>query len=145
MGYATIETPLGLHRARSFLAMTWLNFLFLGSLFCGLGVGLGAFGAHALKNSLSAYALDVFETAVKYQMYHGLALLAVAFVSSRMEVFPVKLAGILFTLGIIVFSGSLYVLALTGVRWLGAITPIGGVCFLVAWISLAYAALAYRG
>ncbi len=124
--------------------MSWLNFILWGSVFCGLGVGFGAFGAHALKDSLSEYAMGIFDTAVKYQMYHGLALLAVGFVSSRMGVFPVKLAGILFSVGIIFFSGSLYILAISGIRWLGAITPIGGLCFIAGWISLAYSVVAYR-
>ena len=110
--------------------MNWTHFIFLGALFSGLGVGLGAFGAHALKNTLSEYALGVFETGVRYQMYHGLALLAVGFVASRVETTAVKASGIAFAVGILIFSGSLYTLALSGQKWWGAITLLAASAFL---------------
>lgn len=102
-----------------------------------LAVTLGAFGAHGLESLLSPELLGTFSTAVEYHMYHSLALLGTAVLAFQ---FPeeklVRIAGNLFLLGILFFCGSLYVLALSGVTWLGAITPIGGVFFLAAWASL---------
>jgi uncharacterized membrane protein YgdD (TMEM256/DUF423 family) len=106
-----------------------------------LAVGLGAFGAHALKSKLDADMLAVFETAARYQMYHALALFAVAWTVRRWPESPAALAGWCFVAGILVFSGSLYALALSGTRWLGAITPLGGLAFLAGWAILAWAAL----
>ncbi len=100
--------------------------------FCG--VALGAFGAHALRERLSPELLAVFETAVRYQMFHALALLGVALLAPRASV-----AGWLFVAGTVLFSGSLYGLALSGSRWLGAVTPVGGLCFLAGWAALAWA------
>jgi uncharacterized membrane protein YgdD (TMEM256/DUF423 family) len=119
------------------------TFLLFGSLAGFLGVGLGAFGAHGLKTRLSAEMLAVFETGVRYQMYHALALLVVSAAighlgSARLLVS----AGWLFVAGIALFSGSLYVLALTGVTTLGAITPFGGLAFLGGWACLALFAAA---
>jgi len=114
---------------------------FLGSLFAGLGVALGAFAAHGLRNSLSANDLTTFEVGVRYQMYHAFALLAAAWAAARWEGGAVVTAGWFFVAGIVLFSGSLYLLVLTGPRWLGAITPIGGVAFLVGWALLAWTAL----
>lgn len=114
--------------------------MFIGALMGFVGVGLGAFGAHGLRGRLSPDMLAIFETGVRYQMYHALALLAAAALLSRSDGRAVLVAGWSFTAGILVFSGSLYALALTGVTTLGAITPIGGVAFLVGWIALAYAA-----
>jgi uncharacterized membrane protein YgdD (TMEM256/DUF423 family) len=119
------------------------TFLLLGSLAGFLGVGLGAFGAHGLKTRLSAEMLAVFETGVRYQMYHALALLVVSAAvghlgSARLLVS----AGWLFVAGIVLFSGSLYVLALTGITTLGAITPLGGLAFLAGWACLALFAAA---
>ena len=117
------------------------RFLALGSLFAFLAVAAGAFGAHALRSRLSAESLGIFETAARYQMYHALALLAVAWVT---DTTPGRLgiaAGWLFAVGIVIFSGSLYLLAITGVRWLGAITPFGGVAFLAGWLCLAVQAM----
>lgn len=114
--------------------------MFIGALMGFVGVGLGAFGAHGLRGRLSPDMLAVFETGVRYQMYHALALLVTAAVLSRAEGRAMLVAGWSFTAGILIFSGSLYALALTGVTTLGAITPIGGVAFLVGWIALAYAA-----
>ncbi len=97
----------------------------------------GAFGAHALRARLDPSALAIFETAARYQMYHALALLAVAWAMSRWPSSMLHAAGWLFLAGIVLFSGSLYALALTGVRGLGAITPLGGVAFLAGWLCLA--------
>jgi uncharacterized membrane protein YgdD (TMEM256/DUF423 family) len=112
--------------------------LVVGSLLAGLAVAAGAFGAHGLKTRLPADMLLVFETAVRYQMYHALGLLAVAYVSDRWPGGSVHGAGWLMLAGIILFSGSLYALCLTGVRALGAITPLGGLCFLSGWALLAW-------
>lgn len=116
-------------------------FLVLGALSGGVAVALGAFGAHGLKARLAADLLATFETGVRYQMYHALALLAVAWAVARWSgsALPVA-AGWLFVAGTVLFSFSLYALALTGVRWLGAITPLGGVAFVAGWLCLALAA-----
>lgn len=111
-------------------------FAISAALFGFLGVALGAFGAHALKDKLDPYLLDVFEVGVRYQMYHALALLAVAWAASRAPGLAVQVAGWGFVIGTLIFSGSLYILALSGIRWLGAITPIGGVALLVGWAAL---------
>ncbi|MGE0448052.1 MAG: DUF423 domain-containing protein [Vicinamibacterales bacterium] len=116
------------------------TFMFIGALFAFVGVGLGAFGAHGLRGRLSAEMLAIFETAVRYQMYHALALLLTAAATTRLEGRAVIVAGWSFTAGILIFSGSLYALALTGVTTLGAVTPIGGVAFLAGWIALMVAA-----
>ena len=115
-------------------------FVTLGAVSGLIGVGAGAFGAHALRARMSPAVLAVFETAARYQMYHALALLGAAWVVSRWPGGLATAAGWLFLTGTIVFSGSLYALALTGVRWLGAVTPLGGLCFLVGWVCLALAA-----
>jgi uncharacterized membrane protein YgdD (TMEM256/DUF423 family) len=115
------------------------TFWVLGCAFGFLGVAAGAFGAHALRARVPADLLAVFETGARYQMYHALALLAVAAVASRAPTTAASAAGWLFTAGIVLFSGSLYLLALTGTRWLGAVTPFGGLCFLAGWIALALA------
>lgn len=103
-----------------------------------LAVGAGAFGAHALRDRLSAELLVVFETAARYQMYHALALLAVAWSYARWETPAIAWAGWLFVFGTLLFCGSLYVLSLTDARWWGAITPFGGVAFLAGWGLLAW-------
>jgi uncharacterized membrane protein YgdD (TMEM256/DUF423 family) len=108
----------------------------LGAVSAFLGVALGAFGAHALKSRLSSEALAIFETGVRYQMFHALALLVVA---ARLPDPRGSIAGWLFVAGTVLFSGSLYALALTGIRGLGAITPVGGLCFLAGWALLALA------
>ena len=107
-----------------------------------LAVALGAFAAHALKARLEPQALAIFEVAVRYQMYHALLLCLIGMLPLSPTV---RWAGVLSVLGTVLFSGSLYVLALSGVRWLGAITPLGGLCFLGAWLAVAVAAyrLAY--
>lgn len=106
--------------------------------FCAmLAVAFGAFGAHALKGRLDTYALGVFETAVQYHFMHSLALLAVGILAlSQPHTVLLKSAGWLFLVGIVVFSGSLYCLSLTGIKWLGAITPLGGLCFIAGWACL---------
>lgn len=106
-----------------------------------MAVGFGAFGAHGLRGRISPEMLSVFEIGVRYQMYHALAILLVAALSGRIEGRLLPAAGWAFTAGIAVFSGSLYVLALTGITTLGAVTPIGGVAFLVGWVCLILAAL----
>lgn len=114
--------------------------MFIGALMALVGVGLGAFGAHGLRGRLSPEMLAIFETGVRYQMYHALALLATAALMARVEGRAMLVAGWSFTAGILIFSGSLYALAFTGVTILGAITPIGGVAFLIGWAALAIAA-----
>jgi uncharacterized membrane protein YgdD (TMEM256/DUF423 family) len=111
-------------------------FFGLGALSAMLAVGAGAFGAHALRARISAEHLAIFETGARYQIYHALALLAVAWAVSRWPGSLPVFAGWLFVLGSIFFSGSLYLLALTGVRWWGAVTPIGGLAFLGGWVCL---------
>src|SRR4051794_19289408 len=113
----------------------------IGAVLGGLGVIAGAFGAHGLEGKLDSRGLEVFETAAKYQMYHAPALLAVGLLMllGRGGA-SVNLAGWSFLLGTLIFSGTLYALALTGIRWLGAITPIGGLALIVGWFALAVAA-----
>jgi uncharacterized membrane protein YgdD (TMEM256/DUF423 family) len=113
-------------------------FFLLGSASAGLAVALGAFGAHALKARLSPEMLAVYETGVRYQLTHALALLAVAWAVTRWPGPAVTASGWLFVVGTLLFSGSLYALALTGVRGLGAVTPIGGVAWLVGWGCLTW-------
>lgn len=109
-------------------------FLMAGSIFCMLSVMLGAFAAHGLKSRLSEYSLGVFKTAAEYQMVHGLALIAVAILIK----WGINLSwvGGFFITGTLLFSGSLYLLALTGMKWLGPITPLGGLCFIIGWIVI---------
>ena len=116
------------------------TFLLVGALGGFIAVALGAFGAHALRGRLSPEMLAAFETGVRYQMYHVLTLLLVAAIIPRFGGWLVVSAGWLFVAGIVLFSGSLYLLALTGVTTLGAITPIGGLALLLGWAALAVAA-----
>jgi uncharacterized membrane protein YgdD (TMEM256/DUF423 family) len=116
-------------------------FLLLGAVYGLLGVAFGAFGAHALRARLTPELLAVYHTGVEYQFYHALALLAVGLLALQRGVAPLPLAGWCFALGVPLFSGSLYLLALTGTRWLGAITPFGGLLFLVGWGALIAAVL----
>ena len=118
------------------------TFLFIGSALGFLGVAFGAFGAHGLRARLSPDMLAVFETGVRYQMYHALAILLVSAAIGHLgAVRLLVVSGWLFFAGAVFFSGSLYILALTGVGALGAITPIGGVLFLGGWACLAAFAL----
>ena len=115
-------------------------FITLASLSGMLAVVFGAFGAHALKGKLDDQALKVFETAVQYHFYHTFALLVVGVIAlSQPQTVLLKSSGWLFVIGILVFSGSLYLLSLTGVRWLGAITPLGGLALIAGWGCLAAA------
>jgi uncharacterized membrane protein YgdD (TMEM256/DUF423 family) len=116
-------------------------FLALGALCAFVGVGLGAFGAHALKASLSPESLAVYQTGVTYQMWHSLGLIAIALVQQSIpDSKRIALAGWLMFLGILLFSGSLYLLVLLNMPQLGMVTPIGGVCFLIAWLLLCLSA-----
>ena len=115
-------------------------FITLASLSGMLAVCFGAFGAHALRDRLDDYLMGVFETAVQYHFYHALALLAVGVIAlNQPQTVMLKSAGWLFLTGTIIFSGSLYILALTGTKWLGAITPLGGLVFIAGWACLAAA------
>jgi uncharacterized membrane protein YgdD (TMEM256/DUF423 family) len=117
------------------------TFLLVGVLAGFLAVALGAFGAHGLRGRLSPDMLAVFETGVRYHMYHALAIVATALIMGRSGGRLAVAAGWLFTAGIVLFSGSLYALAVTGITILGAITPIGGVAFLLGWACLAFAVI----
>ena len=115
-------------------------FVALGSVSALIAVAAGAFGAHALRARLSPEYLAAFETAARYQMYHALALLAVAWAITRWPGSLTVWAGWLFVVGTVLFSGSLYILALSGTRWWGAVTPLGGVAFLAGWSCFLLAA-----
>jgi len=120
-------------------------FITLAAILGGLSVAAGAFATHALKPTLSDRALEIFETAARYQMYHAIALLVVALLLSRSESqFALLATGWAFIVGIIIFSGSLYALSLTDIKILGAITPLGGAAFIVGWLCLAYAGLSFK-
>jgi uncharacterized membrane protein YgdD (TMEM256/DUF423 family) len=117
------------------------TFLLVGAVAAFLAVTLGAFGAHGLRGRLSPEMLAVFETGVRYHMYHALAVILVSLVMSRASGWLIRTAGWCFVAGIVLFSGSLYALALSGVTILGAVTPIGGLAFLIGWACLAFAAI----
>lgn len=121
-------------------------FLAIASILGGLSVALGAFASHALKEKLTERAVEIFETGARYQMYHALALLFVALLLTRFDAPPTTLtvAGFAFIAGVALFSGSLYALSLSGIKWLGAITPLGGVAFIVGWGCLAVAAFSLK-
>jgi uncharacterized membrane protein YgdD (TMEM256/DUF423 family) len=114
-------------------------FFLIGALSAFVGVAVGAFGAHGLKSRLSEDLLAVFETGVRYQMYHAFALMASAWAAGRWPGALANASGWLFLAGTVIFSGSLYALSLTGQRWLGAVTPLGGLAFLAGWLCLAAA------
>jgi uncharacterized membrane protein YgdD (TMEM256/DUF423 family) len=107
-----------------------------------LAVAAGAFSAHALRERLSPAQMLAFETAARYQMYHALALLAVAWASSRWPCAVIRFSGWMFVVGTVLFSGSLYLLVLTGIRWFGAVTPLGGIAFIAGWLALAWGSFA---
>ena len=115
------------------------TFFLIGAVSAFIGVAAGAFGAHGLKSRLGEDLLAVFETGVRYQMYHAFALLAAAWAAGRWPGTLTNASGWLFLAGTVIFSGSLYALSLTGQRWLGAVTPIGGLAFLAGWLCLAAA------
>ena len=119
------------------------TFVLIGAVLGAVGVAAGAFGAHALKARLAPEMLAVFETGVRYQLVHALGLLAVGWAAGRWTSRAVRVAGWLFVVGVFLFSGSLYAMCLTGVRALGAITPIGGAAFIAGWLLLAWGA--WRG
>ncbi len=121
-------------------------FLTVAAILAGLAVAAGAFASHALKERLTERALEIFETAARYQMYHALALFLVAILLSRADTIAptLSIAGYAFMTGITIFSGSLYALSLTDIKWLGAITPLGGVAFLVGWGCVAIAAWSFK-
>jgi uncharacterized membrane protein YgdD (TMEM256/DUF423 family) len=113
-------------------------FIRLACIFAATAVLLGAFGAHALKNVLSESSLKSFQTGVQYQMYHALALLCVGVLQQFVNNRVLQWSGYFFTAGILCFSGSLYILTLLGLRWLGPITPIGGIFFVLGWLCLLF-------
>ena len=110
----------------------------LGTVFAGSAVAAGAFGAHALKSILDTPSLQVFDTATRYQMYHAFGLCIVSWAIDRYPEQRLEQVGWLFAVGILLFSGSLYVVALAGIRWMGAVTPVGGLAFLSGWILLGW-------
>ncbi len=117
-------------------------FIAIGGLNALIAVALGAFGAHGLEGKLSSRMLEVFETGVRYHFYHALGLIIVGLVAAHLPESPLlKSSGWLMLAGIVLFSGSLYVLSTTGIKWLGAITPFGGMAFIVAWLLLVIAVL----
>lgn len=126
--------------------MSATAFAFVGAVFGILTVALGAFGAHALKNILDSYSQGIWDKAVFYQALHALLLLILPSLSSYLSPKDLNITGYLIILGILLFSGSLYILALSGKKYFGAITPIGGVAFIIGWSWLAYALFkaAYR-
>lgn len=111
-------------------------FFILGALFAFIGVAAGAFGAHTLRDIIPTQYLHTFETGVRYQMYHAFALIVTAWALDKRSDTYFRFAGWMFVAGIVLFSGSLYILSLTGTAWLGAITPFGGVSFLAGWILM---------
>ena len=117
-------------------------FFIIGSILGGIAVATGAFGAHGLKNLVSPDLLETWDKAVRYQMYHALGLLALAWAITQWpeQAKVLTLGGWLFLTGVILFSGSLYILVLSGAKWLGAITPLGGVAFVAGWLCLVIAA-----
>jgi uncharacterized membrane protein YgdD (TMEM256/DUF423 family) len=116
----------------------------MGALSALVAVAAGAFGAHALKSRLDPEMLAIFEVGARYQMYHAFGLVACAWAFARWPGPAVVWSGWLFVAGTVLFSGSLYVLSLTGLRWLGAVTPLGGVAFIAGWAALAWAAWSAR-
>src|SRR6476620_3568939 len=141
---STIATVVTFSKAIDGRGLEWLamdkTFLLVGAVAAFLAVALGAFGAHGLRTRLSPEMLAVFETGVRYHMYHALAIVATALVMGRLNGWLIVSAAWFFTAGIVLFSGSLYLLALTGVTILGAVTPLGGLAFLAGWACLAIAA-----
>ena len=110
--------------------------LMTASAFLALAVGLGAFGAHGLKSQLSAELMQTYKTGIEYHFYHALGLLLVGIIAITFPSTYIKWSAILLSIGIVLFSGSLYVLAISGIKWLGAITPLGGLSFIAGWVTL---------
>lgn len=120
------------------MTITSKIFLVIGSLNAMLAVMLGAFAAHGLKNHLTQDLMAIYQTAVQYHFFHALGLLVVGLIALHIPSAAVKWSGWLMVMGILLFSGSLYLLAISGTRWLGMITPFGGICFITAWALLAW-------
>lgn len=121
-------------------------FLTIAAVLGAIAVAAGAFGSHALRAQLSDRALEIFETGARYQMYHALALLAVGILlgQAKLPSATLTIAGYAFIAGVLLFSGSLYALSISGMKWLGAIAPLGGACFMLGWVCLAIAAWKYQ-
>ena len=115
--------------------ITWI---IIGSVLAALAVSIGAFGAHGLKSKVSSEDLVIFETGVRYQMYHSQGLILIGILGIHYPSNIIQLPAILFLIGIVIFSGTLYLIPLTGLRWFGAITPIGGTALIAGWVVLVY-------
>ena len=115
--------------------------LLSGLFFCGFSVLMGAFGAHALKNKLSEYSMSIYDKAVFYQIFHAIGILVVSILGQLFNTQDFNTSGWFFAIGIVLFSGSLFILSITGIKWLGAITPIGGVMFILGWVLLFFKVL----
>jgi uncharacterized membrane protein YgdD (TMEM256/DUF423 family) len=117
-------------------------FIVLGSINAALAVVFGAFGAHALKARISAQMLEVYHTSAQYHFYHAIGMVLVGIVATQIQnTGALRLSGFLMLAGIVLFCGSLYLLAITGITWLGAVTPLGGLAFIAAWVALAFSVL----
>ena len=114
------------------------DWIVTGALLAGVAIGLGAFGAHGLKNRITFDYLTVFETGVKYQIYHALGLMLIGILAFHFPSEPLYIPCVFLITGICLFSGSLYVLSITGIKWIGAVTPFGGLSFIIGWILTAY-------
>jgi len=117
----------------------WTIWASIGAISAGLSVAFGAFGAHALRQRITPESLAIFEVGARYQMYHALALIAVGVIAVKIDSPALRIAGAGFAIGTLLFSGSLYALALTDVKRLGMVTPVGGLAFLIGWVALAVA------
>lgn len=140
-----LRSPLGVvigYFSKEWVGMLWNQWFGIASATAAIGVALGAFAAHGLKSKLSEYHLNVFETGNRYHMYAVIGLLAVSFMATRIDQWQVHAAGYSFLASLLLFSGSLYVLAVTGTGWLGAIAPIGGTAMLLGWLFLTYVCFA---
>ena len=113
------------------------NLIIIGVILAGIAVILGAFGAHGLKNKITVDYLTIYETGVKYHFYHALGIIMVGLASFHFPTAPFHISCLFFAFGILLFSGSLYVLSITGIKWLGAITPLGGLSFILGWFLTA--------
>jgi uncharacterized membrane protein YgdD (TMEM256/DUF423 family) len=115
-----------------------------GAVFAFLSVAIGAFGAHGLRNVLDEYGRGIYQTAVQYQMFHSLALIALGLIQNQWKISALDVSGWSFIAGILIFSGSLYIIAVTGFKPLGAVTPVGGLAFLFGWFWLIFQVLKFR-
>ena len=118
--------------------------LLIGIFFCGLSVVMGAFGAHALKGKLSEYSMNIYNKAVLYQMFHSIAIIMVVLLTKLANHHQLYISAWFFAIGIVIFSGSLYLLSITGIKWLGAITPIGGILLIIGWIVMFYVVISLK-